>query len=624
VASGTEARPAPPKVDNEAAFRRALTGTGSATTEVSTDPRVFERITLGLYREPSAAIRELISNAYDADATHVTVKMNPPIFDKIVVEDDGMGISPAAIDQIVHHVGGSLKRSTQGPQAGVTADSGKSPKGRKLIGQMGIGLYSVARLTRHFSIVTKQADSPYRILLDIDLTGLDPSNLPEEGAERYVAGYAKVSRERAHSAEGKSHYTRITLHDVLPEARRILQSVDRWQNFYAKAFNRTKGELKYHIGRADPKMEPNLPWEKKQKPSEKFLSFVNALSTPDESAPSSASLDQTLDYYLAMLWRISLSAPLRYVEDHPFSLTAEDDIDFYDLADDGTPERIDLMPGETIGERVGVHERGSSPTQFKVFIDDVELRRPVIFRGFIPDVRKLLDRPKMFVGSFESVVDGANLKGTGYFFWSYDIAPKENNGILVRVAGASGTLFDRGFLDFRTSENLRLRQVSSEAFVDTGLENALNVDRESFVDSDPNYRALQRWAHRSMTRLFTRLKMDQKQLGADKKAAEEAARARAAEQAAERIWAARKGTPKKRPPRVLVTTKSEEPKGSRADIFIGGIASDKRGGVEREQVFSARLRSVVLVLDAWGLLDDLGDAERSALVADLAKVLDRR
>jgi hypothetical protein len=403
-----------------------------------------------------------------------------------------------------------------------------------------------------------------------------------------------------------------------------LQSVDRWQNFYAKASNRTKGELKYHIGRAEPKMQPSLPWDKKQRSSEKFLSFVNALSTPDESAPSSASLDQTLDYYLAMLWRISLSAPLRYVEDHPFSLTSKDDIDFYDLADDGTPERIDLALGETIGERAGVHERGSSPTQFKVLVDDVELRRPIIFRGFHSDARKLLDRPKMFVGFFESVVDGASLKGTGYFFWSYEIAPKENNGVLVRVAGASGTLFDRGFLDFRTSENLRLRQVSSEAFVDTGLEDALNVDRESFVDSDPNYRALQRWAHRSMTRLFTRLKMDQKQLGADRKAAEEAAKAREAEQAAEKIWARRRGTPKSKTPRVLVTTKSEEPKGSRADIFIGGIASDKRGGVEREQVFSARLRSVVLVLDAWGLLDDLKDAERSALVADLAKVLERR
>ena len=617
-------RPTPPKVDSDAAFRKTLSGTGSATTEVATDPRVFERITLGLYREPSAAIRELISNAYDADAQEVTVAMNPPFFDQIIVEDNGMGISSAAIDQIVHHVGGSLKRSAQGTEAGVTAGIGKSPKGRKLIGQMGIGLYSVARLTRHFSIETKQANSPYRILLDINLTGLDPENLPEEGAERYVAGYAKVSRERAHPSE-KKHYTRITLHEILPETRRILQSVDRWQNFHAKAVHRTKGELKYHIGRLDPKMEPNLPWAKSQKPATKFLSFVNALSTPDESAPSSASLDQTLDYYLAMMWRISLSAPLRYVEKNPFALTADDGVDFYSLGGDATPELVALSPGETIGDRLDVHEKGSSPTPFKVLIDDVELRRPVIFRGFVPEERKLIARPKMFIGEFASDAEGANLSGTGYFFWSYDIAPKENNGVLVRVAGASGTLFEPKFLDYRTAENLRLRQVSSEVFVDTGLENALNVDRESFVDSDPNYRALQRWAHRSMTRLFSRLKTDQKSASAERKAHEEAQEARRAEQQAEKIWSARRGTQKKKPPRVLVTSKSEAPKDTAANtIFIGGIASEKRGGIEREEVFSARLRSVVLVLDGWGLLDGLSDAERSGLVADLAKVLDRR
>jgi histidine kinase/DNA gyrase B/HSP90-like ATPase len=625
MAIAPEARLAPPKVDDDAKFRKTLSGTGSATTEVATDPRVFERITLGLYREPTSAIRELISNAYDADATDVKITMHPPLFNEIVVEDNGIGMSPAAIDQIVHHVGGSLKRSMRGREAGVTESFGVSPGGRKLIGQMGIGLYSVARLTRHFSVETKQKNDPFRIQLDVNLTGLDPANLPEEGAERYVAGYAKVSRERVHPAETKQSYTRVTLHDVLPEARRILQSVDRWENYYAKAVHRTKGELKYHIGRVAPKMEPSLPWKKEQKPAEKFLTLVNALSTQDEASPSSPSLDQTLDYYLAMLWRISLSAPLRYIERHPFSLTSDDEIDFYDLDGDGTPERFVLAPGETIRDHVGISELGSPPVPMRVVIDGIELRRPIIFRGFTPDPRKLLERPKMFLGSFKSEADGANLAGTGYFFWSYDIKPKENNGILVRIAGASGTLFDRSFLEFRTSENLRLRQVSSEVFAEHGLENALNVDRESFVDSDPNYRALRRWTHRSMTRLFTRLKMDQKQLGAERKAQEEAEKARAAEETAKKIWSARRGSPRSKPPGVVVSTKSEAPEGTReGTIFIGGIKSDKRGGIEKEQMFSARLRSVVLILDGWGLLDGLDDAERSALVADLAKVLDRR
>jgi hypothetical protein len=625
VANTTDAHHALPIVDDAVKFKNALNGTGSATTEVSTDPRVFERITLGLYREPASAIRELVSNAYDADAKKVTVTMNPPVFNEIIVEDNGIGMSPTAVDQIVHHVGGSLKRSTQGREAGVTHTTGVSPGGRKLIGQMGIGLYSVARLTRHFFIETKQENDLHRILLDVNLTGLDPANLAEEGAERYVAGYAKVSRERVHPADVKKHYTRITLYDILPDARRILQSVDRWENFYAKASHRKKGELKYHIGRLDPQKDPEPPWHPSQKAPEKFLSFVNALSTQSEASESSPSLDQTLDYYLAMLWRISLSAPLRYVERHPFSLTSADEIDFYSLEGDSTPEKIALNPGETIGKRLGVSERGSSPSEFIVTIDGVELRRPIIFRRFPTDNVKLLSRPKMFVGNFSSEKDGADLDLTGYFYWSYDVIPKENNGMLVRIAGASGTLFDRSFLGFRTSENLRLRQVSSETFIDRGLQNALNVDRESFVESDPSVRALQRWTERSMTRLFSRLKADQKQLASERKEQEQAAEAAEAEATAATIWTKRRGTLRSKPPTIVVSSKSAAPADvPKNAIFLGGIKSEKRGGVEKEQVFSARLRAVVVVLDAWGLLDQLSDAERSALTADLSRVLERR
>jgi hypothetical protein len=625
VANAADAPSAVPRVDEQAKFRKALSSTGTATTEVSTDPRVFERITLGLYREPSSAIRELISNAYDADAQNVTVKTNPPYFDRIVVMDDGMGMSPTAIDHIVHHVGGSLKRTSSGQAAGVIKSVGTSPKGRKLIGQMGIGLFSVARLTRHFLIETKQAGDDHHIRLEMDLTGLDPAVVQAEGAERYVAGYAKVSRQTiAHHSEQKKSYTRITLFDILPEAKRILQSVDRWDNFKANLHAR-KGELKYHIGRLDPIMQPNPPWDSKDKtPLSRFKAMVDALATPAEASGSSPSLDQTLDYYLAMIWRISLSAPLGYVGEHPFALTGKDDVDFYSLEGDGTPELIELGEDEKIGDRLDLHPESAS-LPFKVVIDEVELRRPIIFRGFQMDARKLLPRPKMLVGKFASTSDGASLDGTAYFFWSYETIPKENNGILVRVAGASGTLFDRTFLGFRTSENLRLRQVSSEAFVSNGLDRALNIDRESFVDSDPNVRALQRWVFRSMTRLFTRLKMDQRNLGAERKERSEAEEARETEAVGAKIWSQRRGTPRSKPPQVVVSSRASAPADVKKDaIFIGGIKSEKRGGVEKEQIFSARLRAAILVLDGWGLLDGLSDEERSNLVEDLAKVIDRR
>ncbi len=604
-------------------FRKQLAASGSVTTEVATDPQVFERITLGLYREPASALRELVSNSYDADATEIRITMHPPFFDKIEIEDDGIGMSETAIAYLVHHVGGTLKRSERGSAAGVTRSVGVSPGGRKLIGQMGIGLYSVARLTRHLTVESKQEDASYRFFVDLDLSGLDADQVQPAGGERYVAGFAKVERQRVHPAEVNKHYTRIVLHDVLEDARHILRSSDRWDLLRSNA-PRQKGELKYHIGRAEPKTEAVLPWAPGASPLQKFKKLVDALSTQSEAAAASPSIDKTLDYYLAMLWKISLSAPLKYVERHPFSLTADDGIDFYSLGGDSTPEKIeDLPPGIKIGPYLGISEEGAPPIPFSIYIDGIELRRPIVFQKFAADPRRLLPRPKMFVGDFTSTREGADLRLTGYFFWSYAIIPKENNGILARIAGASGTLFDPQFLGFRTSENLRLRQVSAEAFIDHGLENALNVDRESFVQTDPSVRQLEYWVHRSMTRLFSRLKADQKAVAYDKKGQEETREAEILLQTAARMWSHRRNAPRAKPPEIVFSSSEEPPSSLPPDtLFIGGLPNKKKGGVESDIVFSARLKAALWVLDAHRLLDGLTEEERWLLVSDLSRAMD--
>ena len=60
------------------------------------------------------------------------------------------------------------------------------------------------------------------------------------------------------------------------------------------------------------------------------------------------------------------------------------------------------------------------------------------------------------------------------------IVPKETAGVLIRIRGASGTLFDPTFLNYQVSEQTRLRQITVEIFVREGLDSAINIDRESF------------------------------------------------------------------------------------------------------------------------------------------------
>ena len=46
-------------------------------TVLETDEQVIARVTDGIYRQPASALRELISNAYDADASRVVIKTDP-------------------------------------------------------------------------------------------------------------------------------------------------------------------------------------------------------------------------------------------------------------------------------------------------------------------------------------------------------------------------------------------------------------------------------------------------------------------------------------------------------------------------------------------------------------------
>ena len=60
---------------------RATAESGVAVeAKLETSQRIIARVTDGIYREPWAAFRELIANAYDADATEVVIQTDAPTF----------------------------------------------------------------------------------------------------------------------------------------------------------------------------------------------------------------------------------------------------------------------------------------------------------------------------------------------------------------------------------------------------------------------------------------------------------------------------------------------------------------------------------------------------------------
>lgn len=79
------------------------------SVEIKVSARILRHISRGIYRTPAAALKELVSNAYDARATEVSINTGFPTFEKIIVTDNGDGISQLEFKKLVQQIGLSEK-----------------------------------------------------------------------------------------------------------------------------------------------------------------------------------------------------------------------------------------------------------------------------------------------------------------------------------------------------------------------------------------------------------------------------------------------------------------------------------------------------------------------------------
>ena len=110
--------------------------------------------TLGekMYRESIEFIRELVNNAYDADASEVYVMVGE---DKITIEDNGSGLDEKRLEQFFT-IGSEEKKIKS-----------ISPRfGRKRIGQFGIGKFSALSLANQFIVQSVRGRNSYAVIFD--------------------------------------------------------------------------------------------------------------------------------------------------------------------------------------------------------------------------------------------------------------------------------------------------------------------------------------------------------------------------------------------------------------------------------------------------------------------------
>ena len=158
--------------------------------------------------------------------------------------------------------------------------------------------------------------------------------LSHDGEKRkFESGKVNIWREKA--ADTDTHGTTIVLTSIRPQARDTLRSREIWNAIEQnEAQSDTEEKLAiepppFHIGRVDPSGEllqktagkiSSLPWEKGDPPAEAFGKLVQCVWDEVERSTPNPRLDRIFDYYLRMVWQLSLAVPLPYFEGHLFDM----------------------------------------------------------------------------------------------------------------------------------------------------------------------------------------------------------------------------------------------------------------------------------------------------------------
>ena len=375
-------------------------------TRLKSSERVISRVTDGIYRAPASALREVISNAWDADATEVTIHTDAPRFGRLFVRDNGIGMSHESLSWLLHSIGGSAKRTAQGQRMGMTDpdNADRSPQGRLLIGKIGIGLFSVSQLSQQFRIITKVEGQNFRLEAHVRLNTFSEDKDDELDDEGFVSG--EVVIQRIATDDLKAHGTDIILDEIKPRVREILRSSDRWQAVAERETALQLGDResaaairatapRFHTGwiqdlpsqHEGPDLldiEPRLPWQVDTPVDERMKALVDAVES-EFSRTNRPNLADTLDTYLHTLWTLGLSAPVSYVDKHPFDLKAEDNVRLFWLSNEqrGQATELDLGGSLTVRQACRDQAPGRPDMQdglpapgdsFRVEVDGVELR----------------------------------------------------------------------------------------------------------------------------------------------------------------------------------------------------------------------------------------------------------
>jgi len=380
--------------------------------QIRVHEKALAHLSRGLYRSPASALRELVSNAWDANARVVRISTNYPLFMRLAVEDDGDGFSSDTFSTLMDGgIGNSEKR----------VKTAQLRDGRPMIGRLGIGMLGIAQICGSFTVTSKMKNGE-GFRANVHLYDFLKENLDKKEATIEV-DVGTYDFDNTYDIAQAPFGTSIATDDVHPTFARAFQ-----QSLEFEAFRDPPSEWRAAI---------------------KIAAHVHSI--------------QELGDYWRLLWELSASCPIPYV------------------SADAVPSG--LVKGD---------QKLLESYDFKVTVDSLELRKPVYLKGNKAGYTTFRIDPQHFTPyskdlrfhGYVAVQEGMQLK------------PDELRGILVRIKNVAIGYYDPTMLDYRYNQGPRSRWITGEIYIDEGLEDALNIDRDSFNRFHPQFKEMQSYVHR--------------------------------------------------------------------------------------------------------------------------------
>jgi hypothetical protein len=400
-----------------------MTSSSITPIPIRVSRKILADIGRGIYRTPGNALKELVSNSFDAQAKHVWITTNAPYFDTFTCEDDGEGMTPDEFIDYIRNVGSSTKRKGE-DHAG----------NRPIIGKIGIGFFAVSQICNRLTVISKKKGTKNYFRAKIDLTQFDRDEPYRSGRGDIDLGECYIEKDiEAPPEEKDCQYTKVIM-DSLREG------------FTNKLADATSISLFAHNQRMKARRIRDL---------KELIDFI--------SANGKKGLREISQYDL-MLWELGLLCPVEYIDGGPFRFPHD--------AVSADAERLKNY-------------------SFKVYIDGLEIRKPLLFPTDSTFKQENADFRLYYPIQYNGEVEGEVLSFHGYVFSQRArIVPPEIQGILVRIRDVAIGTYDKTLLHYPKEEGPIFSLISGEIFVEKGLEAALNIDRNSFNETHPHFEKL--------------------------------------------------------------------------------------------------------------------------------------